>query len=138
MAGNDPNDIVTQARWFINASRRAGGNVRLRRLTNADVDDESSVDTVTEMGEDRPVGFVDVPGGMPISLEFRQTKGAKPDVDWDYLKAAKEIFSLTRQNTGGRRRQFPECRVSKVTETGNSEGEHTYTVEVACLRAQAL
>lgn len=138
MAANDPNNIVNQATWNINCSRRAGGNVRLRRLSSAEVSDESAVETVPEMGEDRPTGFTDTPGGLSISMEFRQTKGATPDVDWDFLKDAKEIFSLTRQNHGGRRRQFPECRVSTISESGNSEGEHTYTVEVVTLRAQKL
>lgn len=138
MAGNDPNDIVNQARWFINASSRAGGNVRLRRLTSAEVADESAVETVPEMGEERPVGFSDTPGGMTISFEFRETKGVKPDVDWDYLKSSKEIFSLTRQHVGGRRKQFPSCRVSKVDDSGNAEGEHTYSVEVVTLGVQRL
>lgn len=132
------NDIASQATWQINSSARAGGNKRLLRLTSWEVSDESSKEAVNEVGSSNPVGFKRTPGAKTITLEFRQTKGAKPDVDWDYLAESDEVFSLTKQVRGGRRTQYPEVEVSKVDYSGDDEGEITYSVELIALRQVAM
>jgi hypothetical protein len=132
------NDIASQATWQANTSARAGGNKRLLRLVSWEVSDESSKEAVNEVGSSNPIGFKRTPGAKMITLEFRQTKTAQPDIDWDYLAESDEVISLTKQVRGGRRTQYPEVQVSKVDYTGDNEGEITYTVECIALRQVAM
>src|SRR5688572_17049465 len=102
-----PNDIASVAVWQINSASQ--GNKRIRRMKNADRGDEASREAVPEVGSADCVGFVDKPGPKPISFNIRETKGVKPEIDWEYLQETGEVFSLTRQVVGGRRVQYPEC-----------------------------
>lgn len=131
-------DIATGATWQINCSARAGGSKRLRRLTDADANDGSSVEGVPEVGPGEMVGFMDKPGAVEITLNFRERKLARPEVDWHYLKDAKEEFDLTRQVIGGERRQYLPCRVSTISPKDTDQGEITYTVTVVALGSKPL
>lgn len=133
-----PNDIATQATWQINCSARAGGNKRIRRMDDYEVSGEGSKEAVPEVGSNTPVAFLRTPGGKTITFNMRQRKGAKPEIDWWYLDVSDEVFELTKQIVGGRRVQYPECMVSSITETGDSEGEHTFTVEIIALREEVM
>jgi hypothetical protein len=132
------NDIATGATWQINCSARAGGNKRIRRAQSVEVSDGGSVTAVPEVGPGEMVGFMDAPGAHTITLSMRQTKGATPEIDWLYLKTAKEVFSLTRQVIGGPRTQYPECRVSNISPSDNDQGEITYTVEIIALTVKPM
>lgn len=120
-------EIATQSVWSINS--RSQGSKQLKMLKSYDVSDESSVETRNAVGSNRPVGFVDKPGGVSIGFEYYSER-PKPEVDWRYLRDSKEVFPLTRQIVGGRRIQYPECRVSKVSPKGDEEGEHMESVEI--------
>lgn len=126
-------EIATGATWQISCSARAGGNKRIRRMVDYDVADGSAIEAVSEVGPGEMVGFTRTPGALAITFNMRETQGAKPEIDWRYLKRAGETFSLTRQVIGGARTQYPECRVSTVSPSGNDGGEHTYSVEIVAL-----
>ena len=132
------NDIATRAVWNINCSPRAGGSKQLRRMVDASVEGGGSVEAVNEVGGAEPVGFTITPGPKTITLNFRERKGAKPEVDWDYLDVSKEVFSLTRQVVGGRRTQFAECMVSSKSDEDSDQGEITYTVEIVGLAGKPM
>lgn len=131
-------DIATGATWQINCSARAGGTKRIRRMTKADVADESSVEAVPEVGPGEMVGFMDKPGATKITFAMRERKGAKPEIDWHYLKDSKEEVSLTRQIIGGQRRQFLPTRVSSISDSDDDQGEITYTVELVALGSKSM
>lgn len=133
-----PNDVASIATWQVNCSARAGGNKRLHRMVDWDVADGASKEAVGECGSRGMVAFVVKPGAKTISFNFRETKGVKRDVDWEYLAGSDEVIELTKQVTGGRRKLYPQCAVSSYTETGNEGGELTYTVEIIALSAQDL
>lgn len=133
------NDYASAASWFINCPNPRVGNKRLRAVEKYDDGDEGSVETRTEVSDSTDAaGFVEVPGGRTISFDIRETKGEKPEVDWEYLKATKQAFSLTKQVSGGRRVQFPSCRVSSIKSNGDNKGEHMYTVEIVALGSKPL
>lgn len=128
-------NFVSKAPWFINSASQ--GNRQLRGLQDAGVEDGSSVETINEVGNEYPVGFVDKPG--PITLNFTEkVMEGEPDCDWVELQKLKELFSMTRKYTAGQRVQFLDCRVSTVNESGDAEGENTREVSVMCLRRKAL
>lgn len=129
-------DIATQATWSINSTSQ--GNKKIRRMKTAGVTSNASVDAVTEMGSSVPVGFEVKPGAFMVSLNIKETKGIRPEVDWYKLDETKETFALTRQVLGGRRMQYPICMVSKVDEEGDADGKHEYTVEIVALERKRL
>jgi hypothetical protein len=129
-------DIATKANWFINSASQ--GNKRLARVKDYDISDGASKEADTEVGSDDPVGFTRKPGPKTITFNCRQTKGAKPDVDWEKLAEGDEVFSLTMQVTGGRRVQFPRVQCSKVDFSGDDQGELTYSVECIALARKSL
>ncbi|MGN6103733.1 MAG: hypothetical protein ACTHU0_01385 [Kofleriaceae bacterium] len=133
-----PNDTATNATWQINSTSE--GNKRIRRMTSWEVSDGASVEAFSECGpSDSPVGFVDVPGAKTISFEIRELKTPKREIRWERLKVLKEVFSLTKQIVGGSRVQYPECRVSKIDESGAADqGYVQYTVEIIALRDQPM
>lgn len=133
-----PNDIATVATWQINCSSRAGGNKRIRRMKDWNYADGASKETVGEVGSTEHVGFMRKPGGKTITFNIRERKGAKPEIDWEYLADSDEVFSLTKQIRGGRRTQYPECQVSKVDDQGEEEGEIMYSVEIVVLTRKAM
>lgn len=129
-------DIATQATWQINCSQ---GNKRILRMKSWDISDNASVEAVLEVGSDFPVGFKDVPGAKTLSLEIRERKGVRREIDYHALRDDKEMFGLTKQVVGGIRTQYPQCRVSKIDEGGSDDaGEIMYTVEIIALRERAL
>lgn len=131
-------EYASAASWFINAPAPVG-NKRLRAVESYDSGDEGSVTTQTEVGpSNAAVGFIDVPGGKTISFDIREVKGAKREVDWEYLQDNKIVFSLTKQIVGGTRKQYPECRISTIAPKGDNKGEHTYTVEIVALDRKSL
>lgn len=131
-------EFVSSGSWHINAPAPVG-NKRLRGVESFDEDDESSVETKCEVapGADA-AGFVRIPGGKSITFEGRALKGAKPDVDWEYLQDNEIVFTLTKELTGGRRKQYLPCQVSTYKEKGDNKGEYTYTVEVKALGKKLL
>ena len=126
-------DIATGVTWQASCSARAGGNKRIRRMVDYDVADGASVEAVSEVGPGEMVGFIHTPGAQTITFNMREREGAKPEIDWRYLKKSKEKFSLTKQVTNGPRTQYPVCVVSNVSPSGNDGGEHTYSVEIIAL-----
>jgi hypothetical protein len=131
-----PNDIATIATWSINSASQ--GNKKIRRLTSASTSSDGSVTAINELGSSVPVGFEIAPGGHTISLELRETKGARPEIDWHKLEETKEVFSLTRQVKEGRRQQFPECMVSKIDDEVEAEGKLTFSVEIIALQRKRM
>lgn len=129
-------DLASQARWQINS--RTAGNKQLKRVQSYEVSDDSSTEAQPEVGSESPVGFVDKPGALSITFEISETKGIKREVDWERLKALREVFSLTKQVKGGLRTQYPECKVSKIDYSGDAEGKHSYTVEIVALTQKAM
>lgn len=128
-------EISSQSIWSINSATQ--GSKQLTRLKSYDVSDDSSVETRNAVGSPSPIGFVDKPGGISISLEYYSER-PKPEVDWRKLRDAKELFGLTQQIIGGQRFQYPQCRVSKVSPKGDDEGEHMITVEIVALAEKRL
>lgn len=129
---------ATQRTWQINASSRAGGNKRLRKVESSEIASERSKTATNEMGSTVPTGVTVSPGPVTISLTIRHAKSVKPEVDWWYLEYSDEWFTLTSQIVGGRREQFGPCQVSSISESSDSEGEHTYTVEILALERKPL
>lgn len=107
------------------------------RVVSAEVGDDSSVETVNAVGSEFPVGFIDKPGGRPITIEYLQEQGT-PEVDWQFIKDSKEMFALTRKVVGGRRYQYPECRVSTVEPKTDADGGHTISIGIIAIREKAL
>jgi hypothetical protein len=128
-------EIATQSVWSINSLTQ--GSKQLRRMRNYDVSDDSSVETRNAVGSDGPIGFVDKPGGRGITFEYFNER-PRPEVDWRKLKDLREVFSLTQQVVGGERIQYPQCRVSKVSPSGDDEGEHMISVEIVALAEKRL
>jgi hypothetical protein len=128
-------DISSQSIWSINSVSQ--GSKQLTRLRSYDVTDDSSVETRNAVGQNKPIGFVDKPGGCSISFEYYMER-PKPEVDWRKLRDSKELFSLTQQIVGGERLQYPVCRVSKLSPSGDEEGEHMVTVEIVTLGDKRL
>ena len=131
-----PNDVASVVTWQLNSSSQ--GNKKLRRVQTWDVASDASKEAKNEVGSSVPVAFMRKPGAKTITFEILETKGSKPECDWDYLEEADEVFSLTKQVVGGRRTQYPECQVSKVTYNGDSDGKASYTVEIIALRRKAM
>ncbi|HWU91606.1 MAG TPA: hypothetical protein VN253_30270 [Kofleriaceae bacterium] len=131
-------EYASSASWFINAPAPIG-NKRLRAVEKYDEDDESSVETRVEVGPSLDaVGFVEIPGGKKITFDIRETKGAKPEVDYEYIKANGLAVTLTKQIIGGRRTQYTPCRLSMIKPTGDNKGEHTFSVEFVALGKKVL
>lgn len=130
------NDIATQAVWSINSTSQ--GNKKIKRMVDAGVSSEASVSAVLEMGSSIPAGFEVKPGAFMITMNMRETKTARPEIDWYKLEETREVFQLTRQITGGRRIQFPTCMVSKVDDKGDAEGKHEFTVEIVALERKRM
>jgi hypothetical protein len=128
-------DISSQSIWSINSVSQ--GAKQLTRLRSYDVTDESGVETRNAVGQDKPIGFVDKPGGVSISFEYYSER-PKPEVDWRRLQELKELFALTQAVVGGERYQYAVCRVSTVSPSGDEEGEHMVTVEIVCLGVKRL
>src|SRR5262245_8207866 len=120
-------DISSQSVWSINSVTQ--GAKQLTRLRSYDVSDESGVETRNAVGQNKPIGFVDKPGGATISFEYFSER-PKPEVDWRKLKDTKELFSLTQQIVGGERFQYPVCRVSTLSPSGDSDGEHMLKIDI--------
>jgi hypothetical protein len=131
-------NYASNASWFINAPAPIG-NKRIRAMESFDEGEEGSVETRTEVGPSRnAAGFVTIPGGKTISFTIRETKGAQPEIDWEYLKDNEILFGLTKQIIGGRRRQYAECRVSTIAPTGDNAAELMFTVEIVALAQDRL
>jgi hypothetical protein len=127
--------IASQSIWSINSVTQ--GSKPLRRMRNYDVTDDGGVETRNAVGSSKPIGWVTKPGGYSITFEY-YSEVPKPEVDWRKLRETEEIFSLTQQIVGGARLQYPECRVSKVSPSGDEEGEHMISVEISALAEKRL
>lgn len=121
-------DTATKAIWTINSASQ--GNKRIRRMKDYDFGDGASRETHGEVGEDDHVGTIKKPGGKTVTFNMRETKGAKPEIDWQALNESDEWFSLTKQIGGGRRTQYARCQVSKIDDSGSEEGVIEYSVEI--------
>ncbi len=130
------NDVASQIVWTINSDSQ--GNKRIRRMKDWDVSNDASTEAQNEVGSTEPTAFVDKPGAKTITFNIRETKGTRPEIDWDALESSKEVFSLTRQVTGGRRTQWPECKVSKVSSSGDDESTNMYSVEIIALSQKRM
>lgn len=130
------NDVASQAVWNINSITQ--GNKKLLRVQSYEVSDDSSVEAVGEVGSARMVAFAKKPGALMITFEIRETKTAKREISWERLRDLEEVFGLTKQVKGGLRTQYPECMVSKIDYSGDSDGTHSYTVEICALEQKAL
>jgi hypothetical protein len=128
-------DISSQSIWSINSVTQ--GAKQLTRLRSYDVTDDAGVETRNAVGQDRPIGFVDKPGGASITFEYYSER-PKPEIDWRKLRDSKELFSLTQQIVGGERLQYPVCRVSKLNPSGDEEGEHMLSIEIVTLGDKRL
>jgi hypothetical protein len=134
-------DHAQQVIWGINSASQ--GNRRIRRMQDYEVSSDGSVETVGEVGSPVMVGFLIKPGGNAVTFTIKETKGAKREIDWEFLdrrraNGSKEIFELTKQIVGGREVQHPECMVSKIDFSGDKDGKHEYTVEVVTLGEKPL
>lgn len=127
--------LATQAVWTLDSTSQ--GNVRLRRVKSSKTADASSTEMKNAIGEDFPVGFIDKPGGKTTTFEIFVEQG-NPEVDWQFLKDSKEYFSMTKQVVGGKRYQYPICRVAKVDKDDDDEGSHMMSVEVMALEEKPL
>lgn len=127
--------LGTQATWTLDSISQ--GNVRLRRIKESKTSDGSSTTAENAVGEDDPVGFKDKPGPKTITLEVYEEQGAA-ECNWQLLKDTKEVFSLTKQIVGGRRVQYPVCRVSKIDPSNDSDGGQMFSVEVVALKEKTL
>lgn len=127
--------LGTQATWTIDSISQ--GNVRLRRVKSSKTNDGSSTTAENAVGEDDPVGFKDKPGPKTITLEVYEEQGTA-ECNWQLLKDTKEVFSLTKQIVGGRRVQYPVCRVSKIDPDNDNEGSHMLAVEIVALKEKTL
>jgi hypothetical protein len=121
-------DTATKATWTINSASQ--GNKRIRRMKDWDYADGKSRESHGEVGDDEHVGTIKKPGGKTLTFNFRETKTAKPEIDWEALSDSDEFFSLTKQVGGGRRTQYPKCQVSKIDDSGDEEGVIEYSVEI--------
>lgn len=130
------NDVASQAVWSINSASQ--GNKRIRRMKDWDVGNDASVEAQNEVGSREPTAFVEKPGPRTITFNIRETKGSRPEIDWDALESSREVFSLTRQFVGGRRTQWPECMVSKVSSSGDDESSNMYSVEILALSQRRM
>ena len=129
------NALATQARITISSTSQ--GNVRLKRCKSSKVADGAKTEAQTALGEDDPIGFIDKPGPKTITLSIYQEQG-RPEVDYDFLKASKEIFAMVREIVGGKRYQYTSCRVSTVEPDDNDEGSHMMNVEIVALAQKVL
>lgn len=128
-------DFASQVVWTLNSTTQ--GKVRLKGLQKYDVKDGAKVEAVNEVGSDVPVGFKITPGAKTITFDFKVPKG-KILPDWDFMKTGRELVTLTKQVIGGIRTQFLPCMVSTVDPTGDTEGEHTFAVEIIALEEKNL
>lgn len=131
-------NVASRVQWFINSASQ--GNKRLKGCTEVGADDESETEAVNEVGspDGTPQGFRDKPGPHTIELSLNELEEANPEVDWDKLKATREVFTMTRQVVSGRRRQFLDCRVSSFSTSDNADGEITGSVSIISLRRKVL
>ena len=102
-----------------------------------DVKDGAKVEAVNEVGSDVPVGFKISPGAKTLTFDFKVPKG-KLVPDWDFMKSGRELVTRTKQGVGGIRTQYLPCMISTVDPTGDTEGEHTFSVEVIALEEKPL
>ena len=124
-------DIISKAKWFINSTTL--GNKQLPRVESWDESDDSSVEVVNDL--EGPTGHREVPGGGSLSIsQYRETV----PFGWLKLKNASELFSLTRQDTGGERVQYLGCRVSTMSAEGGSDGGNMQTVEIVWTSRKVL
>jgi hypothetical protein len=121
-------ELVTRARWTVNSA--SARNVQLKKLKSYSETDDSTVELAYNTADDGPVGVIDKPGGGALELEYYREQGARPEVDWVALKAAKEFFSLTRQDVSGQRWQYTRCRVANVASDGDDSASHMQKIQV--------
>lgn len=127
--------FVSKVQWFINSASQ--GNRQVRGLQDWGVEDDSSVESVNEVGSDDPAGFKRKPGGITITFTEQMMEG-EPLVDWDSLQRTRETFSMTRQAENGRRVQYLDGRVSTFAEKGDADGDNTGEATVIFLRRKVL
>lgn len=130
------NDVASQVIWTLNSPSQ--GNKRIRRASSISTSDDSSVEAVGEVGSRTMVAFIEHPGGIMISIEGRETKTAKREINFERMKELGETFAMTRQVKGGVRIQFPECMIGTISYSDEEDGSTTYTVEIAVLERKAL
>jgi hypothetical protein len=102
----------------------------------SDPETDAEVQVVVTVGHG-PSGFKEKKGGWKFTITETPSV-PKPQVDWQAMADAKELFSYTIQYTGGgkegERIQFFPCRVSKVTPAGvNKDGESMRKIEIVAL-----
>lgn len=122
---------ASQSRWEISSPSQ--GNKRLRRVQSSSVSSDAKREALTAQGEDVPIGTFFSPGADKISLTVFVEQGT-PEVDYLKLFKSGEYFLMTRRIVGGKSYQYVDCQVaSKPAISGDSQGSHTFTVELIAM-----
>lgn len=133
MAGPVPANFTSQGKIKIDMPGPRGANKQLLTIKKFDAKEDGSVDVVTTVGVAGGAGFREKQGGFKITMTAVRTAGQTPEVDWDFAKATKKIFTITTEDEdNGRIRNFL-CRVSKTDSTLDDQGTMEDEIELAAL-----
>lgn len=109
----------------------SSGSVLCSEVLSFEIEDQETVEAVSDTAGDRPSGFREVKGAIQITVT--EVPGVPPQVDWYEIRSNKEVGSVTVQYRGGAkdglRVQFTQVVVAQVGdanlngEDGNSQRE---------------
>lgn len=133
MAGPTPQNFVSQGKIFIDMPGPRGASKQLLTVKKFDAKEDGSVDVVTTIGVDGGAGWRQKQGGFKITMTCVRTVGQLPEVDWDFAKQTKKIFTISTEDEDNGRKQSYLCRVSKTDTSKDDQGAHEDEIEIAAL-----
>lgn len=133
MAGPVPQSFVSQSKILIDMPGPKGKAGQLLTVTKIDVKEDGAVDVITTVGVDQGAGWREKQGGYKITMTIVRTIGTDPEVDWNYAKLTKKVFTLSTEDEGNGQKLSYLCRVSKVDPGSDNQGVHESEVELAAL-----
>lgn len=128
-----PQNFVSQGKIFVDMPGPRGASKQLLTVKKFDAKPSGSVEVITTIGVDDGAGWREKQGGFMISMTCVRTVGQTPEVDWNYAKATKKVFTISTEDESNGRKESYLCRVSKVDTTRDDQGSHEDEIEIAAL-----
>lgn len=133
MGGLVPANFVSNGKIKIDMPGPRGANKQLLTVKKFSAKEDGSVDVVTTIGVQGGAGWREKQGGFKITLTQIRTTDQDPEVDWDYAKETKKIFTITTEDEGNGRIRNYLCRVSKTDSDEDDQGQFEDEIEIAAL-----
>jgi len=125
-------EIASQGEIFFSGPGSAGGLRKLTKVKDFKPDDEAETSVPTAIGVTRGAGYRRKQGGFKISMSVYPEVGKVYEVDYFQLADDQvEVTFITQDEGNGQRRAY-YCKVSKVNDGKDSEGNYEWSVELAC------